>query len=436
MNLAAMRAADLAWEATCDVAAAAARPLQALLLAPSLLFLATLAVMLFRPTTGVQIYAVDRILFVLLVFVVLLRASLLRESFPVVPSITWPLLGLVLVAFPAVLANPYEAQSWSLFATKWLIPFALFHVSGLVFAEARDRRRLEVFLLLALGYLMFIAIAFLTGLKSLIFPAYILDEGLGIHADRARGPFLQAVANGVALNLLGLVALDAFRRDRLRGMLAGVLLIALPLAILATLTRAVWLSFAGSLVLAFVLCPGPRMRRACLGLIAAGVALPLALVISGDGVALQDRIGELETVEYRAAAYDAGWEMFLEKPLLGWGAHRAPYELANCISGYRQDEVVVHNTYLEILVHHGVLGFALYIWLVIGLFRVGRKQRLLANGNFPDGEFRSLWPVLLGVYLINGFFVVMNYQFVNGLVFSLAGILAWQNRLEMDGNAN
>ena len=35
-------------------------------------------------------------------------------------------------------------------------------------------------------------------------------------ADRARGPFLQAVANGVSLNLLGLVALDSFRRRRLR----------------------------------------------------------------------------------------------------------------------------------------------------------------------------------------------------------------------------
>ncbi len=35
---------------------------------------------------------------------------------------------------------------------------------------------------------------------------------------------------------------------------------------------------------------------------------------------------------------------------------------------------------------------------------------------------------MIGVYLFNASFVVMNYQFVNGLLFTLAGILAVQNR--------
>jgi len=33
---------------------------------------------------------------------------------------------------------------------------------------------------------------------------------------------------------------------------------------------------------------------------------------------------------------------------------------------------------------------------------------------------------LLGVYWVNAFVVVMNYQFVNGLLFTLAGMLAAQ----------
>jgi len=36
--------------------------------------------------------------------------------------------------------------------------------------------------------------------------------------------------------------------------------------------------------------------------------------------------------------------------------------------------------------------------------------------------------VLLLVYLTNACFVVMNYQFVNGLLFTLAGVLAAQNQ--------
>ena len=41
---------------------------------------------------------------------------------------------------------------------------------------------------------IFTAVAFLLDARSLIFPRFILDESLGIHVDRARGPFLQAVA--------------------------------------------------------------------------------------------------------------------------------------------------------------------------------------------------------------------------------------------------
>ena len=48
--------------------------------------------------------------------------------------------------------------------------------------------------------------------------------------------------------------------------------------------------------------------------------------------------------------------------------------------------------------------------------------------DFTDDGFRKIWPILLGVYLMNASFVVMNYQFVNGLLFTLAGMLAAQNR--------
>jgi hypothetical protein len=39
-----------------------------------------------------------------------------------------------------------------------------------------------------------------------------------------------------------------------------------------------------------------------------------------------------------------------------------------------------------------------------------------------------MWPVLLAVYWINAATVVMSYQFVNGLLFTVAGMLAAQRR--------
>jgi len=36
---------------------------------------------------------------------------------------------------------------------------------------------------------------------------------------------------------------------------------------------------------------------------------------------------------------------------------------------------------------------------------------------------RKIWPILLGVFLFNAFFVDMVYQFVTGLMFTVAGML-------------
>jgi len=411
--------------------AAAFRPLHALMAAPTILFLATLTIMLFRPP-DMAFYWLDRIAFLLLLVVVLLRALVPRRRLTIAAPAMWPMAGLLLLALGSLLAQPYDAQSWSVFAAKWVVPFALYHLAGSVFDDAASLRRLEIFALVVLGYLCVIAILFLCGAKALIFPRFILDESLGIHADRARGPFLQAVANGVTLNLLGLIALDSFRRRRLKGLSALLLLIALPLAVLATRTRAVWLSFAGCIPALIFLSSSRRVRRACLLLIlAGGVGLLTVLSFDDTNTSFFDRLEERSPVEFRVVMYQTGLEMFLEKPLAGWGTSDLQSELAKRVHDFHQSAFFFHNTYLEIAVQHGMLGLILYLWIVIDLFRVGGKRRPHAaapDGTLLDDQFRSFWPVLVAVYLFNGSFVVMNYQFVNGLLFTIAGILAAQNR--------
>ena len=402
------------------------RPLHFLVTQPSLIFLLTLAAMLFRPP-DVAFYSLDRIAFALLACVVVTRALLLQQSLPTFRLVTWPMLGLLLLALGGVVAQPYGAQTLSLFAAKWAVPFVLFHLAGLVFEEEVSLRRFETFTLIVLAYLSFTAIAFLLGWKRLIFPRFILEQSMGIHADRARGPFLQAVANGVTLNLLALMAMDAYRRGRLRGVLAVASFIALPLAILATRTRSVWLSFAGSILFLLLCSSSPRIRRACLGLVLSGAIGLLVILGMGDG-SLSERFGEQGPLDYRTAVYDAGWQMFLEKPLLGWSTAQIQPELAGRISGFRVDAFFFHNTYLEVAVEHGLLGLGLYLWIVIDLFRIARCPPKVDSSVFPDLQFRSLWPAMVLVYLINASFVGMNYQFVNGLLFTVAGMLAAQNR--------
>lgn len=417
---------------------ASLRPLHALIAAPSLVFIITLGLMLFH-SPDFHFHSIDRVALGLLIFVVLLRACVLQRPLRVSGPVTLPMLGLLLLAFLGALAQPYEPETWSLFAAKWLVPFVLFHLAAFLFDDTASLRTFETFTLVVLGYLSLIAVFFLVDAKQLIFPRFILDEGLGIHADRARGPFLQAVANGVTLNLLGLVALDSFRRKRLRAVPAILFLTALPLAIVATKTRAVWLSFAASILVLLFVSPSRRLRRACLCLVLAGGLALASLFVADPNTPLSARLEERGPVMFRMAVYEAGWEMFLQKPVSGWGATRMQAELSNRISDFHQAQFFFHNTYLEILVQYGLIGLALYLWVVIDLFRLGRRRHGLtfsANGIFLDEQFRSLWPLLVGVYLANGSLVVMNYQFVNGFLFTLAGMLVAQNRRSAEHHAH
>ncbi len=405
------------------------RPLQALLAMPMALLVAALTAMLLRPP-DVPFYEIDRVVFALLVAAVVGQAMVAGGRLWTFERASWPMIGLTLLAVTSVIRQPFDNGTWSLLAAKFIVPFTLFHLSVLLF---RNRRRLELFELFALvllAYLCFTSIAFLVGAKSLIFPRFILDESLGYHADRARGPLLQAVANGVSLNLLGLLALHAILRGRIRGLKAAVLLASLPLAILATMTRAVWLSFVVSVGVLIFRSHNRQLRRVSIAVALMGaIALLVTLSFDDQRRALMDRLHESGPLDFREAVYTGGWEMFVERPFTGWGVNQMPTELARHVSGYNEKELYPHNTYLELLVEHGIVGLALYLWLMWELFRLSRGAVPSNERNgLLNRQFHAMWPVLLGVYFANAFVVVMNYQFVNGLLFVLAGMLAAQQR--------
>ena len=173
------------------------------------------------------------------------------------------------------------------------------------------------------------------------------------------------------------------------------------------------------------------MRRACLYLVlAAAFGSFCALTFQDVNQSITDRLQERSPVEFRMAMYRAGWDMFRAKPLLGWGAGQVQADLEKRISDFHQSEFYFHNTLLEIAVEYGMVGIGLYCWVILDLLRLGRRPPRTVFSSRPyflDGGFRQFWPVMLGIYLLNACFVVMNYQFVNGLLFTFAGILAAQN---------
>lgn len=410
-------------------AAAVLRPLQILIGAPGLLFLLALTAMLLRHP-DVRFYQVDRVAFGLLVVGVLARAVVLRQPFLAIEGAAWPMAGLILLALISLAGQPFDPEAWSLLASKFVVPCTLFHLAGLVFSEEKYFRQFEIFAVFVLAYLSFTAIAFLCGMDWLIYPKFILDGSLGFHADRARGPLLQAVANGVSLNLLGILAWHAYRRRSMRGLKMALLLLSVPVAILATMTRAVWLTFAGTVLALIILSKSRTLLVAGIAAALAAVAALAVLIGSTElGGTLSDRLEERGPVDYRAAVYAGGWEMFQEHPWMGWGFHKMPAELPRHVSGYSEKVLYPHNTYLEVLVEHGVAGLALYLWLMRELWKLHRGRiPVREERGFLNADFHRLWPVLMLVYWINAAVVVMSYQFVNGLLYTMAGMLAAQRR--------
>jgi putative inorganic carbon (hco3(-)) transporter len=395
------------------------RPLHLALAFPSILYVAAMAVFLFRPPDLFSYYA-DRIGFGILVFFVALRTMALRDRLPFFAGLSLPMLGLVALAILRALREPYDAQNWSILASKYVVPFALFHIAALVFRGVSQRAHFEVFVICALAYLVFIAVAFLVDARSLIFPRFILDESLGFHPDRARGPFLQAVANGVSLNVFGILVIAFPQKYK---SLTRLLWMALPLAVLATMTRAVWIAFAVSTVVLGWRLVERRAQAACALLTVAGLMVGLTIGLSNHSLktALWDRTGERGPVVARIAVYEAGWSMFMERPLTGWAPGSMYGELGRRMEGYHLRTFYVHNTYLALLVEFGAPGLALYGILFFNLFRLSRRRP--HDESSTVASLRKVWPVLLSVFLFNAFFVDMTYQFVIGLVFTIAGML-------------
>jgi O-antigen ligase len=209
-----------------------------------------------------------------------------------------------------------------------------------------------------------------------------------------------------------------------------LLLASVPIAILATMTRAVWLSFAATILALVFLSGSRRLLRMC---IAGAVAVALAFIVSFASTNLSssvaDRFEERSPIDFREAVYAGGWEMFLERPWLGWGFHQMPSELPRHVSGYHEKLLYPHNTYLELMVELGAPGFGLYLWLMWEMWRLGRGGiSPREKSGFLNQHFHRIWPILLAVYWLNAAVVVMSYQFVNGLLFTLAGMLAAQRR--------
>jgi O-antigen ligase len=382
--------------------------------------------------------ALDRLLLVVGIGVVLLREAIPLRPFRLrLEPIHWLLaLALAYAVASSIAVGTFLTNDsfFRLLQTYGALPFLTFLVAPLVFKRRRDRQILLIAFLGLGAYLGLTALFQTVGLDALVFPKYILDPNYGTHFGRARGPFVEAVTNGMGLYTCAVAAAIACvgsRKPRRRALAASVCLVCL-LGTFLTLERSVWL--ATILATAVVIGSSRELRRLAVPLLGIALAMLMGalLVIPGLADQAEQRKNDQGTVRDRENANRAALNMVDKRPLFGfgWGEFNEKgidyFELNN---DYPLTRTVVHNLFLGLAAELGLIGLTL--WVCGFLFGVGGA--ILTR---PPPELRAWRTGLIAVATF--YVVVVNFVppvvFPNLIIWLWAGIV-WAGRVPVSRRA-
>lgn len=303
-----------------------------------------------------------------------------------------------------------------------VLPFLMFLVAPLAFTTSRQRRILVGSLIAAGAYLAVTAILEQLKLYHLVVPSYIGDPAVGTHFGRARGPFVEAGADGLALYACAVaaaIALATWRVKWQRTVAACVVLLA-PVGLLLTVTRSVWIAGVAATVVAMVTTPGLRRFVVPVAVVGAGAVLVAFTVIPGLAQKASSREGDKTSVWERQNTTAAGLRMIETRPLLGFGWDRADDRLEPY---FRQDPNIplrgaragLHNVYLQYGVSLGLIGLGL--WLFGGALAI--------RGAFTGRTPPELRPWAVGLKAIAVAWVLVGLSTPASYIFSTIVLWTW-----------
>lgn len=308
---------------------------------------------------------------------------------------------------------------------RLVVPFVLFVVGPVVFAREEDRRLLLRVLVVLGLYLGTTAVFEMVGPTSLVFPRYVMDPSVGILFGRARGPFVEAEANGLVLALCFFAAVLSAATSRRAWRAVSVLSAGMALVgLLLTLTRSVWLGTVLGALLVVAVTPSLRRRFVLLAGGAAAVLGAVLLAVPGLSTLLMDRLTTSRSVFDRqntnAAALRAvaehpvngiGWTKFLTEGV-DWVRQADDYPITNV-------DIEVHNVVLSRAAELGLVGAALWVACVLagpGLALLRRPEPGLEGWRLVFLGYAGVWGVCTMVSPV-------PYVLPNNVLWLLAGML-------------
>lgn len=346
-------------------------------------------------------------------------------------------LGFVALLLVSMLTGDWQTTTKGQVSPLWrwvggyFSPLLLYWIAKQSPWTERTARLVQGGLMLFGIYLGFTAVCEIAQLWSLVFPKYIADPKIGLHFGRARGPMVHGVSfghyQGVCLLAAWLCLLKA--RPAWRLPIAALL----PLfcaGVFFSYTRSVWMGTALGLVLVLWMTLAGRVRQAVLGGMAlAGLLVGLTQMERVVGFQREQSAADTrESADMRVSFAYVSWQMFLDRPLFGFGFGRFPIDklpyLADRTTELKLEKLrpyVHHNTYLSLLTDTGLVGLGLFL-AMLGYWIADARRTYLSDVPAWRKHQTALLVGALGVYACQLMFHELSYTPIdNSLIFFLAG---------------
>ncbi|GAB6036600.1 hypothetical protein JCM15519_11590 [Fundidesulfovibrio butyratiphilus] len=311
------------------------------------------------------------------------------------------------------------------FMSGYLLPFLSFVFTKYMLDNEDDLLVVFKALFWLGGYLTITAFLERSSFKYLVWPAYIVDPAVStLHLDRARGPFLNAAFNGVALNvafLCGFLVYPTLRGARRWAYV--VMMILMVGAIYLTRTRSVYIHF---LFTGLALVTVYRHRLSLWRILPAAVLVLMILIGTHlDKLMSSDRlgggIGQMTEVYIRLALAEKSLNLLSEHPFGGVGL--AQFKTSSLFT----PEIFEyqHNQLIGIAVELGLPGAFVYLAILLTIFvRIAKLVDYIPAAGMLGPNMVLVLALLLMVSLWNAVFVEPTmHLFVSTSFFVFAGII-------------
>ena len=368
----------------------------------------------------------DRLLFGLGLLLLLLDPVALRQQRLRLRPVHLAGAAVVVIAAASGISHgTFGKDGFYAWLDRLTIPLLMFVLAPIVFRTAA-RRDLLLRVLVVIGcYLGLTAIFEVVGPHALVFPRFIMDPNVGLQFGRARGPFTESEADGLAMVQCAFAA--ALAATRLPGKWKPVSILTIVLCsigVLLTLTRSVWVGSALGLAAVCLLTPALRKYLVPLAVsfaVVIGVVLLVLPSVRNDASA---RAGTTRSVWDRQNTDTAAVRIVEQHPLTGIGWVRfvdVSQDWVRQAHGYpiTSIDIEVHNVALGRAAELGLPAAALWVFSVLaGPCLVFVKRR-------PPGDLAGWAIVSMGgtaCWLVAINLSPVPYPLPNLLVWLMSGI--------------